>query len=157
MILNTVMLELLTDCHGIHLSCTQICWGHHAYICNIYLMMYISDLNAVSTKPRQGVARVWIFPLCLTAWLWVFCRLAEICSLSYEDFCDWRYCSYLCRPLLNIWGFVCECVYVYSQLHICVRTHTSTYANLYKNVGLRMHMCVNLCVCACYVCIYFLS
>ena len=58
MIVTTVMLELLTDCHGIHLSCTQICSAHHVYIRDIYLVIYIPDLTAVSTKPRQSVARV---------------------------------------------------------------------------------------------------
>ena len=120
-------------------------------------MIYISDLNAVGTKPRQGAARVWFFPLCLTAWLWIFCRLAQTCSLSYEDSCDYRYCPYLCRPLLNIWGFVCECVYEYSCIHICVHMHAVTEANLGMNVNLLMHMCMNLCVCACWGCVCFLS
>lgn len=136
------MLELLSDCHEIHLSCTQIRSTHHVYIRNIYLMICISDLNAVSTKTRQDVARIWIFSLCLTAWLLVFCRLAERCSLSYGDCCDWRYFPYLCRPLLNIWGFVCEythtCTYAYGYKHASVHECRPTYACVYELVCARV-------------------
>jgi hypothetical protein len=120
-------------------------------------MICTSDLNAVSTKHRQGVARVWFFPLCFTAWLWLFYRWAETCSLmnfslSFEDCCDW-----LLSPYVTVLC-VCVCVCMLVCIRVFMYTHMFTYA--YEYVRVSVHecrptyayiVCMNLCVCAYYV------